>query len=380
MLDFYLTATDGQGKRETVCIQAATAKEAYAQAESDGYTDITLHTDDASAAAAAPMPETDNIITPADMVELRSASDIEFFFFLLLALYKQFRWLALGSAALLVYFVGIAPSFTTSWFSPTLVTIGIIGASIPLGAPLAIALWSTLFSNTRKYQAMLDAGGWGRWQEVIDIEPSLRGSVPDFELDVRLACAWVGLGKFGEGLALFEQHRNDPEVPRWLYLGRLSEVYNLAHRHEEALEFHRQAYEEAPDNPTVVLDYAMALLGNEVDLPRAQRLIAHAEAQPLSDTLQLMLPYIKGLAALNDKKSEEALTLFQEAESRLSPLAAVHALVRAAIDSVRAYRAIALAGLGKTAEAQQLFDAVRPRFEALDSVLLIRRFERAVTK
>lgn len=379
MLEFFLTATNGQGKRETVCIQAATAKEAYSQVEADGYTDITLHTDDASAAATAPMPEADNIITPADMVELRSATDIKFFFFLLLTLYKQLRWIALSSVAFLVYIILSALAFTPQ-LSPTLVTLGIIAAAIPLGAPLAIALWSTLFSNTRKYQALVDAGGWGRWQEVIDIEPSLRGSVPDFELDVMLACAWVGQGKIDEGLALCQQHANDSEVPHWLYLGRLAEVYNLAHRHEEALDFHRQAYEEAPDNPTVVLDYALALLGNEVDLPRAQRLIAHAEAETLADMLQLMLPYIKGLAALNDKKNEDALTLFSEAEDGLKPLAPVHAVVRAAVDSMRAYRAITLAELGRTAEAQQLFGAVRPRFEALNSIVLIQRFERAIAK
>jgi hypothetical protein len=47
---------------------------------------------------------------------------------------------------------------------------------------------------------------------------------------------------------------------------------------------------------------------------------------------------------------------------------------------MRAYRAITLAELGRTAEAQQLFGAVRPRFEALNSIVLIQRFERAIAK
>src|SRR5690606_23452895 len=114
---------------------------------------------------------------------------------------------------------------------------------------------------------------WGRWQEVLDRIPALRGSVPDFELDARAACALAGLGRIDEAMERYRTHESNPEVPLWMYLGRMSELYELVHNYDEALRCQRDAWEVELDNPTVVMDYALALLKYETDTELALNLI-----------------------------------------------------------------------------------------------------------
>jgi tetratricopeptide (TPR) repeat protein len=212
---------------------------------------------------------------------------------------------------------------------------------------------------------------------VLDRIPALRGTVPDFELDVRGACALAGLGRFDEGMEQFRAHGNDPAVPLWMYLGRMSELYDLAQRYDEALQCHRDAWEDAPDNPTVVLDYALALLKYEKDTELALRLIGEIENQPKADLLIMVLPLLHGMAALNTGRDGDAPARLKEAEKNLRPMAKGSALVRFLIDIARTYRAIALARLGRGAEADRLFAAVRPRLKALNYTGLIERFRSA---
>lgn len=250
-------------------------------------------------------------------------------------------------------------------------------ASALLLFPPAVAAWLAFFGPARKYDAMLEAMCWGRWQEVLDRIRPLRGTVPDFELDMRSACALVGLGRFDEGMAQVRAHGNDPAIPLWMYLGRMSELYDLAHRYDEALQCHRDAWEDAPENPTVVLDYALALLKQERDTELAVRLIGEIENQPKADLLVMVLPLLHGMAALNTGRDNEAANRLKEAEKNMRPMAKGSALVRFLVDMTRTYRAIALARLGRGAEADRLFAVVRPRLEALNYSRLLERFQSA---
>jgi hypothetical protein len=369
MPQFLLTATAQDGKRETVRLQADTAGDALRTLESIGYVDITLHTDDADAAATEMLPPTDEkYVSPAESVQLRSVTDLDFFLFLTKKLYVHVWWLMLIAIAVLVrqWWISSFPGF-----------LG-VAAMILLALPLILSLWSTFFAAGRKFQRMLEAGAWGRWQEVLDRAQRLRGKVPEFELDARAACAMAGLGRLDEGLATLGKHANSSDIPRWMYYARLAEVYDRVQQDDESLRCYRLAHEDAPDNPQVMLDLAMALLKNETDLAAAQQLIAAAEQQPLGDVAVLLLPFAKGLAALNSGNSHEAEQLFRATEDNLRPMAAGAALVRLVMDVNRACLAIALANLGEKREAETVFAIARPRLEALDSSRLIDRYERSI--
>jgi len=368
MLEFLVTCTDAEGKRETIRIQASSSREAIEKCALRGYTDITLHTDDAAAVAVATMPAVDDeVMKPADLVELRSLSSLGFFWMLYGKSWNYLWWAQAPALVWLAY---------GAWRGTPLTWVGWLASAILL-LPPAIAVWLAFFGPARKYDAMLEAMCWGRWQEVLDRVPALRGSVPDFELDMRSACALVGLGRFDEGMALVRAHGNDPAMPLWMYLGRMSELYDLAQRYDEALQCHRDALEDAPDNPTVVLDYALALLKQERDTELAMRLIGEIENQPKADLLVMVLPLLHGMAALNSGHDNDAANRLREAEKNLRPMAKGSALVRFLVDMARTYRAIALAKLGRSSEADRLFAVVRPRLEALNYTRLIERFRSA---
>lgn len=366
MLEFLVTGTDRAGKRETIRIRAASSNEAIEICARRGYSDITLHTDDAAAVAIASMPVVEgDLITPGDFVELRALSSVGFFWMLYGKAWNYLWWNQVPALAYLAY---------GAWRDAPFTWLGWLTAIVLLAPPAGCA-WFAFFGPARKYDAMLEAMCWGRWQETLDRIAALRGAVPDFELDVRSACALVGLGRFDEGLALVRAHGNDPGIPLWMYLGRMSELYDLAHRYDEALQCHRDAWEDAPENPTVVMDYALSLLKNEVDTALALRLIGEVENQPKADLLDMLLPMLHGMAALNQGHYEEALGHLRTTEQNLRGMARASALARLVLDMARSYHAVALAGLGRHSEADRLFSVVKPRLEALNYTRMIDRFE-----
>lgn len=371
MLKFQVSGTDSTGMRTTLTVEAESARDAHTRMTELGYIDITLHTDDAMAAAVLSMPGKDvdeTFITAQDMVQLRCLSRSGYFLFLIRKMYSQGRigWvLAIGAVAY------------SLWQHGTLAWYGWIGF-VYLAFPLVIAAWTTLTGMTLVYEALLEACYWGRWKEVLDRSAKLRGHVPDFELDVRVATALAGLGRLDEGLAIVAQHQGTDGLPDWMYVARLAEIYQIAGLHEEALRCQRESYEAAPDNPTVLLDYAMGLLKSQTNTELAASLLRKVEEQPLSDMLQLFLPFAKGLLALNTRDHREAVELFQQTEKDLAPLAPGSAPVRGVIDMIRAYRAIGLAKLGERGEAGKLFNVVRPRLTALRSERILEQYEKAL--
>lgn len=365
MYDFLVTATDTTGKRETHHVMAASAAEAHALLEAQGFQEITLHMDDAGA-AAMPLTALDSPhVTPRDMVEIRYLSALGFFFFVLKKLYRRSLILYLAAAAFIVFKLVVSRH------------LGYFGglAVVVLLMPPVIAAWATIFGAQRKFDLLLDASAWGRWNEVLSRAPALRGHVPDFELDAREACALAGLGRWEEGLEQLRQHEGADEPPHWMYLARLADFYDTAGMYDEDLRCHDEAYREAPDNPTVELDYALALLKNNDDAQLAERLIESAEARPLGDLLQLILPMIKGMLFLNTRRELPAIEAFRRADANLVPLAAGAPLIRQLIDINKAYLAIAQARSGDRAAAAQTAEPAIKRVRAINEKRLLAALE-----
>ncbi|REK11404.1 MAG: tetratricopeptide repeat protein [Planctomycetota bacterium] len=368
MYDFLLTATDAAGERATHRVAADSAADAHAKLEAQGYREIVLHTDDASAATPQVPGFDPSTVAPKDQVEARDLSTFAFFLFL----YKK---LAIKSAALEMIAVVYLGYKLYAW-QP----LGIAGycAIAVLLLPAAIAAWASLFGLQRKYDLLVDASAWGRWSEVLERTPPLRGKVPELELDTREAIALAGLGRLDEGLERLRPHEHGGDSPRWMVLGRLSEVYETANQHDEALRCMREAYELDPDNPTLELDYAMALLKNEQDPQLAAQLIQSAEKRRLSDLLQLFLPFIKGLFCLNTGQDGKAVETLNEARKKLEPLAPGAPLVRQILDINAAYQAIAHVRTGRRDLALKLAEPARNRLQAINNQRLLAKLDAAL--
>lgn len=367
LYDFLATATDENGHRATRHVVAYSATDAVELLEADGFTDIVLHTDDAGAASTRMTALEDGGVTPEDMAKL-PLSTFRYFLFLLKKQYLS-QWVVTLVLAALIAFTLVSgePNGRLFWIAVVLMVI-----------PFPIAFYFTFFTHSRKYERLVEAAAWGRWETVLQLVPKLRGHVADLELDAREAVALAKTGQVEEGLAVIRQNADKPEAPRWLYLSRLAEFYLMIEQHEQALDLQRQAWEEAPDNPTVEIDYAMSLLRHERNLDEAERLIESAERKPLSDLLQKFLPFVCGLRELNRKRNLEAISCFTEARKELAPLAQAQPMLHLMMDLCAAYLAIACARNGDMETARRYARPARRRLEALDSRRLLSRLNEAV--
>lgn len=375
---YLITATDTRGKRDTHRVKAESAREACNDLEEQGFVDITLHSDDAFAAATNLFPDNKDVeehLTAEDLVKMQYLSDFQQLLFTLRRAYWQSAWfylLVIGVFAYRWY-------YKLGWFdNPDDLDPIDIGVVVVMLWPLAISLWFTYLSPARKYKRLMQAFAWGHWDEVIDLCPTLVGKVPDYELACRHGVALAAQGEFDEGMKLVEPFEKDPDVPRWMYLGRLSELYEVVKDREQVIECHRLAYEAAPENPTAQLDYAYALLKYEENIPLAEQLMAEAEQEQLSELLKFLLPYFKGILALNQGRSGDAVKLFHECQENLLPIAHSEPMLQLIVDYNRAYLAIALAEQGDAREAETLYNLVEPRLQALDSTLLMDRYAAAI--
>src|SRR5262249_41791933 len=120
--------------------------------------------------------------------------------------------------------------------------------------PALFALAAQFFRGAAgRYQRLIDAVAWGRWEEVLAHTDSVGGRVAPEEVAFQKAKAFAGLGRLDEALRMVEPFGDGQRIPPWLYWSRLAEVYSTAKRYEDAKAAMEQALELAPDNATVLV-------------------------------------------------------------------------------------------------------------------------------
>ncbi|QDT92798.1 tetratricopeptide repeat protein [Gimesia algae] len=370
---FLISGTNENGKRETRRVEADNSQNAVREFEEQGLTEIVLHSDDAYAVTTdlfGPQPQVEENLTAADMVKLQYLTNFQLFLFYLRKSYWQLRWV-------IPVLLGIAVYRWDQVSGPDESDYIMLGFLL---LPIPICFWNAYYSLGRKYDRLMHAFSWGNWEEVLDQVHRLRGKIPDFELAARAAVALAALDRFDEALDLMEPYEESEDVPHWMYLGRLSELYEVTGDYDNVIECMRLAYEEAPDNPTVIIDYAYALTKTNRDSPLAAELIAEAEEMHLNDLVALLLKYFKGVLELNFRNYRAAEALFRQCETQLVPLATSQALLQQIVDLNRAYLAVTLAELEENEEAEQLYQLSLPRLQALDCDLIMDRYVDAMRK
>ncbi|QDT44288.1 hypothetical protein Pan241w_43970 [Gimesia alba] len=367
---FLITATDKTGNRETHRVEAETAQEACEKHESLGFTDIVLHDDDVFAVTNALFPpnaDVEKSFTPAELVEMRYLSKFDNFLFLVKKNFRQYQWSLLLMTILVLFRWGERSGL--KYFDYVLIGISIIAC-----------FCASYLSPAIKYKKMIDACFWGRWQETLDRIPGLRGIVPEYELSMREACALAGLGRSEEGLALMQPFLDSPEIPRWMYFERLADLFEVGKQFPQVIECLRLAYEEAPENPTVKIDYAYAILkyGSDSDIELATQLLESTKQQHLSDLVELFWYHYYGFLELSRGQYREAEAHFLVCQNGMIPLAADEPALQLTIDICRAYQAIATAELGETEKAEALYQQALPRLQALEEKRIMDRYAAAI--
>jgi tetratricopeptide (TPR) repeat protein len=150
-------------------------------------------------------------------------------------------------------------------------------------------------------------------------------------------------------------------------------VFNTAKLPDRVIECGEKAVENAPNNVTVLIDLAMALLRYRRDTVRARELLERVRQHEISDMVLPFLIACEGVLALEEKKPEQARKLLEESLKLVEPYRRVTALMGAAIDRIYIYLALACAAVGDQSTADSYYRRAEPRLRAFDATDLIER-------
>jgi len=366
MPKYLLSGTDARGRPRTEAVSAPTADEATRRFKARGYSDVTLHSDEVIGHLFK--PEVLRHLTPRDYLALGRVSRGQFVWRMVVKLYRSQWWMFLIFAALVVG----RRVLEVPWGFIDTAAVGF------LVFPLVIVLLGELLSPGRKFERAMAYNAWGRWAEMLTALKSVRALVPAPQYAFFEAKALAGLGRLDEALDTVRPYADDPGTPAWLYWGQLADVFHAAKLGDRAIECGEKAVEHAPDNPTVLLDLAMALLRYRRDAARARPLMERARTHEISDLLAPFVLMAEGVLALEENRPERARELLEESARRAEPLRHTTALMGSAIDRIHTYLTLACAATGDLAAAEEHYRIAEPRLRAFDTQDLIDRCQAAL--
>lgn len=369
--EYLLSARNPRGRVVTECVEAHSGDAAVEALRGRGYSDIVLHTDDA-AAVYTRYGKVAKRISPRDYVTLlRRRSLLDRVLFTTRKTYAAGWWVY----TLLAAFFALLRATGQPWGS-----WGYL-AAVYLAYPPVFALGAQLLSPAQRYHRLLEAGGWGRWDEVLRLALALAAKLPPVDLAFREAQALAGLGRLDEALERVRPFADDFHPPAWLFQAFLGDVYLAARQPDEHLACLERALELAPNNPTVLLDAALSRLRyqREAAAAGARSLIERAETHAISDGLAPFVDHAEGVRALEQSDADQARRRLEEALRKFRALRSSNPLLGAVEDRVHAYLALACAAQGDQSAAAEHFRCAEPRLRALAMGDLIVRCRAALT-
>lgn len=366
--EYLLSATSETGKRITERVDAASADAAVEMLRRQGCTEIVLHTDEIGAVYTQ-QSKVEKHISPKDYLAFRQPRGYLGRVAVMARMFyaQNWKW-DLGFLIVLA----ARRWLQSPWGLLDYSAIGI------LLLPLAAALVTQVSTPGLLYRQFIELVAWGRWNEVLDQADRLQGRLPEREIMWHRAKALAGLGRLAEGIEVAAPLASDPDVPEWLYLSRLSEVYATGKDADAAFASMEKALALAPDNATILIDLALSLLSYQRDIPRARQLLEQARAHALSDVLAPVAEAAVGILLLEEGKPDSARSKLEAGLEGLNKFRAASPLVGAMLDRFHAYLALALAALGDHAAAEREFRLAEPRLVALRRDELLARCRQAL--
>jgi len=370
MYDFLITATDPAGTRKIQLVNAVDSQTAVAELTEKGFHSLVLHTDDVSAVLYPMTAIKNGMMTPEDMVSSRMFSRSDWFWYLIKKSLPVFAkvFLVVGVPVIALLWWTQASMWAYAWMlicvilSPT------------------FFIWRLVSSGPMSQMKQLaEDFTWGRWKAVLKRAKKLHGNedlAP--ELTLRGAGAMAALGRMKEAEELLHSFAESRSLPEWLRQLRLSEVYATTNDDDEVLLCLERARADAPNNPSVEIDYAKALLRRNQNPDLARRLIDSVESKTLSDWVGLLLPHLRGVLMLNSGNADGAVRELEKTMENLQPLASLYPHIDSLRESCRAWLAIAVADSGDMSRARQAAAIARPRLAARNTLQLLRRLDASV--
>ncbi len=199
----------------------------------------------------------------------------------------------------------------------------------------------------------------------------------DCELEIQTANAWVLKNDFDRALEIMNRCKEYPGAEDVNWQGRLSTIYIIANRYEEALEIIREKAAREPQNVTTQIDFChwLLIVRQKEGLPEAHRILEYVKSVPIIEMLRPGQEFMYGLIALEEERFDEASRYIERAINLQTPYIKANPLADSYNNWMRGWLALAQGKAGNIAEATILFDSVREQLVKRRAKVLLDRWE-----
>ena len=364
MPTFILKGLNPKGRTRTTRVQAESGHEAIAALEAEGWTQLETLTDDVVASIEGSMPLDDHaeIFTAGEMVTLRTATPLRAMFVSTLAAWRAGWFLPVIGIVMLIGRLATGRSV----FGAVDYVIALLLIFL---APILVIGVSLLSPAVRTFRAIQDAKVEARWEDVLQLckaNPFAALGEPraTVELTTCRAQALAGLGRRDAALEEIGKLEVDPRVERWIYLSRLSIVYDALREYDAKYEVLLEASEEAPDEASVLLAL-VEVLACDLRKPAEARIALEAlETHAISPDNRAAIAMMEGCIELEEGKFEAARTHFERSQPAFDRIARGLPEAKALVHTNQTFLAIACARTGDHERARHLYAQARPFLEA----------------
>ncbi len=355
MPNFIWTAKDKFGNLVVREVTADSAKDAMSILAANGYTELTLKTDEVMDASQQGFKETYKLfgeeirVSAEDRVRHMKGRPATFGSALIGGIWQS-KALVFPVAALIAYQL-----YRGNNLAALIVACGLVFWMVFL---LCVSLPSIYYAK------LIKAADWHQWDEVIALIETLKSigrfsliKLPEPELGRHRAKALVGKGKISEALAEYSAYENQPGCPSWLYKAFVAGLYDTAKQHDQALEWTLKSIQDNP-RPTIYADLANRYARYKKDPVKAREAFKETEHGP---TVAAIIPFrkrclgiiyfLEGNFAAARKELESSLELMEQ--TRHQPYR------DGSIAIARSYLCLVLAHQGDLEGAKNNFSAAK---------------------
>lgn len=253
-----------------------------------------------------------------------------------------------------------------------------------VATPLYLAYFFLLSLPMMIFQQLLRAAVWCDWAEVRRYVRWARGlrrlmitGIPESELDFREAYATAADGRVDEALRSLEKYRGHADMAEYIFLARLSSVYEYAGRHDEMIGMLEESAAKGPGGASEWIDVAMARVRHRRDAVGAKAALERTADKEIPSLAGAALLICRGMIASEEGEDSRACELLNEGVGKLDAFAG-NPLIQVVVSEAKSYLVISRARLGQRDGARADFAAIRPLLVARKEVQLIERCQAAL--
>lgn len=252
-----------------------------------------------------------------------------------------------------------------------------------VATPLYLLVFVKMLLPLTIFNILLEAAVWQDWDKQARcirlarwLRRFMRTGIPENELLFREAHALAARGNLSGALLHVEPLRGHPDVSEYMFLTRVSSIYEHAGDFAEQLRCVEQAAAKQPDGADPWIDLASVRIRHFRDTAGAKAALERAEDKELSEMARAFVLLTQGMIAVEEQRMAEAETHLRDAAEVFKKFGL--ALIQGLEAELQAYLALALAGQGRGGESRADFARVRPLLVANRMERLIGRVDAAL--